>query len=220
MPKAQALVGSRPGDPPPPPTQQPPSQSPPQLPPSQLAQVDPNDEAAEAAAIASVTTVELAEALAKVPSDIVEDMRNEARYLLELKANEDEIKRKRKISTDEWMRLYEKAKAAGGVETIPMLHPITGKPVFAYRRADDMLFVNPHDLRESLFEYFKMEKHEEDDVAVRSMQDIIEQVMKPEAADNDVFRDLCEKGTIPIEVAAASSTITPKSAYVAFKKPE
>lgn len=165
--------------------------------------------------LAGVVTQELGDALAKAP-DAVEDIRAEVKYQRQLSQEIDKLTKAKKDSVAETLKLLEKAELA----TVPFMDPVDGKPLFAYVRRDEILTVDMSDLRESLYEYFKMRLNQEEDDARVHTLDIIGQVIKPEAASNDVFRKLVENGTIPMEVAAASSTLDHKAAYVAFKKPD
>lgn len=142
-------------------------------------------------------------------------LRDLSRSIRSCNTQSSDLKKRRDDLTREWLVLIERS----GLGAVPCVDSVTRQPLLAYKREDEMLAVDVNDLREFLFEHFKVTMGEEEDLAIIHASDIMGQVLKAPSVDNDAFRKLVENGTINGDVAAAASVITKKSAYVAFQKP-
>lgn len=160
------------------------------------------------------------EIFGKLSPELRTQLRDGAHALARFGASAAMIKKGKEAAQNRWLLLIKQAEAEAGVTSIPFQDPNTGDLLFAYRRADPTLSVDPAELRVNLAEYHEMELKGEEEDRATYVSDIMGRVLKPEAIDNEKFRTLVTAGVIPKDLAAASSEVGEKSAWVAFEKPK
>lgn len=154
-------------------------------------------------------------ALATVDDRTRAKLRDLSRAIRNCNTQSGDLKNRRSDLTREWLGLFNQTKLGA----VPCVDPVTREPLLAYVRSDEMMFVDPTDLREFLDEHYRVTLGEDAELAATHVLDIMGQVLKPEAIDNAKFKALVANGTIDGQVAAACTTISNKEPYVAFGKP-
>lgn len=167
-----------------------------------------------------ITPPEMKRGLVVLPRELLDKLRDAAAGIQNAKVLENRGKTAKTAASTAFITALKEAEELGGVTSIPFTDPVDNQPKFAYVRRDEILTVDAGDLRESLIEYYRVIKEEDDDLAVIHAGDIMEQVLKPPAIDNEVFRRLVDEGKIDNQVAASASTLTAKAPFVAFEKPK
>lgn len=170
--------------------------------------------------IAAVVDDSLKTLLDQVPEDRRDRVKAAAVALRALKGQEDAIEAAKAKAKKTWLEEMALLETQFHVTTMPFLDPLTGKVMFSYRQQQNVLLVEPVDLLETMFEYYKVRQGEEEDLAMIHAEEIIERCQKPKEIDNDKYRALVKTGVIPDEVANAVERYVPRAAFPAFEKPK
>lgn len=159
-------------------------------------------------------------ALHKLPDELHARLRDSALGVANARVKINRLEAAKTSATAAFTTAIAEAETIANVTSIPIVDPKDGQAKYAYLRVDEVLEVDPAALREGMFEYYKMRENEDDELAVIHAADIMEQVLKPPKVDNEEFRKLVKKKTIPAEVVASCSTLTPKTGWVDFEIPK
>jgi predicted nucleic acid-binding Zn-ribbon protein len=169
----------------------------------------------EPEALSPQLTDELLEAVEAVPAQVMAALRHAAQAAANAKIAAASNAASRTAAT----AAFTLALATAGIGVVPFNDENTGTMTLAYLREDEIITVDVQALREGLYEYNVMVLKEEEDLAIIHANDLLEEILKPEAVEVSKFKLMAAANRIPPEVVAACATLSKKAGYIAFSKP-